>query len=147
MEKYEKVLNLISYAKNPKLSYGGSKYEYGYHSLEIGDLKLEGQRDNEKRISLIPYDFNNKIVLDVGCGPGGMLHQLSKIIKYGVGIDRDWRQINIANVVKHINNEQSLHFYVMDLMIEPVKIIYDLLLDYQHVDICFFLSLAKWIKN
>jgi len=146
-ESQQKILNMISYAKNPKVSYGGTKYEYGYHSLDIGELLIKGQRNITKRISLIPYNFKNKTVLDIGCGPGGMLHALSNVINYGVGIDRDYKQINVANAVKDINSEYLLHFYVMDLINEPLTLIQDFLMVYKKVDVCFFLSLAKWISN
>lgn len=98
MSIIERVKKGINYAKDPAKSYGGVKYEYGYHTITIEGKLLQGQRDNYKRLSKIPYDFSNKVVLDIGCGAGGILHAVSNKIKYGIGIDRNFRLINLANI-------------------------------------------------
>jgi len=141
-----KVLNSIIYAKNPKQPYGGATFEHGYHSLVLGGTLYKGQRDNSMRMSSIPFDFKDKVVLDVGCNVGGMLHEIAPVIRYGVGIDRDANYINAANVIRDYNNTHNINFYSFDLSERPVSEIDSFVL-LDKIDICFFLSMTMWLKN
>jgi SAM-dependent methyltransferase len=142
-----RIVNIINYSKDVKKSYGGKTYEFGYHTLHIGDEVLHGQRNNSMRIISIPYSFENKVVLDIGCGPGGMLHTLSSIITFGVGVDFNPRLINLANAVKQYNGLTNIAFYVFDVENEPLPFMLNFLDKYEKIDVCLFLSLAKWVKS
>ena len=58
--------------------------------------------------TLIPK--NSKIV-EIGCGKGKLLKELSKKIKYGLGIDINKRKINFANK----NSKSNLEFKVINV--------------------------------
>jgi len=141
-----KIINLLNYSKRSDVSYGGKKYEVGYHSFKMGDHCLKGQRDPSIRFKKVKYDFDNKTVLDIGCNQGGMLFKISDRIKCGVGVDYDSRMINVANKIKSYTQSFNLFFYTFDLENENLEIINDLLGD-DTVDICFLLSVCKWLKN
>jgi SAM-dependent methyltransferase len=142
-----RIVNIINYSKDAGKSYGGKGYEFGYHTLRVGDEILWGQRNNAARVASLPYDFKNKIVLDIGCGPGGMLHTLSPSIAFGVGIDCNYRLINLANAVKQFDQLTNIAFYVFDIEKEPITFVTNFLDKYRKIDVCLFLSMAKWIKR
>ena len=143
-----KVLGLINYAKTSGKSYDGSMYGSAYHSMNIKGYYFRGQRECNLRLQRVPYDFSDKVVLDIGCNAGGMLHCLSDKIKMGIGIDYDYRLINAANAIKGINQSDNLSFYRFDLENEDLDLInYYLLIGNRKVDICFLLSVCMWISN
>ncbi len=142
----DKVLEIIECAKDRKKSYGGSTFHAGYHTLNLRGELYKGQRDNPMRLSKVKFDFKNKVVLDIGCNVGGMLHELAPIIKYGVGVDYNHDCINAANLIRDYNNTHNINFYRFDLNNQDVLNIKNFILS-DKVDICFFLSMIKWIKN
>jgi len=145
-EDVKKILHLLAYSKND-LAYGASGFAAGYHSIKLGEDYLQGQRDPVKRLQCVPYDFNDKTVLDIGTNLGGMLFAIADKIKYGVGIDINSKMINVANRLKaYLGHESKLNFYVFDLESEDLNIIHDFLPG-KKVDICFLLSVCMWIKN
>jgi len=147
MDKVDKALKIINYTKTTKNSYAGPKCESGYHSFELGGKRYTGTRDNVSRIEAIKgFDFADKVVLDIGCNMGGMLHVLSDTIKYGVGIDFSPKCINAANVVKDLNGKNNVNFYVFDLDKEALDLIDGYVLE-EEVDICMFLAIAMHIKK
>ncbi len=96
----------------------------------------------------VPYDFKDKVVLDIGCNVGGMLHSLSDKIGIGIGLDYDYRLINAANAIKTLNSSNNLSFYMFDLENEDLNLINNYVLsNREKVDICFLLSICMWIKN
>lgn len=142
----EKVLRVSNYAKDPTKSYGGKSFYSGYHDLKLKGNVYKGQRDNSVRLSNIKYDFKDKVVLDIGCNSGGILHELAPIIKYGVGIDSNYNYINLANLIKDCNQTYNVNFYTFNLDKQNISNISDLVLK-DKIDVCFFLSMAKWVKN
>lgn len=143
-----KILGLLNYAKTSGKSYDGSMYGSAYHSLRLKGYYFRGQRECNLRLQKVPYDFSNKIILDIGCNAGGMLHSLSDKIKMGIGIDYDYRLINCANAIKTINNSNNLSFYRFDLENEDLNLINNYILsEDKKIDICFLLSVCMWIKN
>ncbi len=92
------------------------------------------------------FNFTNKIVLDIGCNSGGMLHSLANKIQLGVGVDRDGKCVNAANLTRSLNQTHNLWFYTIDLEKENLTIIEKFLLG-NTVDICFLLSVCMWITN
>ena len=142
----EKILNIVKRSRDPNESYGGIKFPYGYHSLNLRGVKFVGQRNNYSRLENVSFDFKNKTVLDIGCNSGGVLHSLHCSIKYGIGVDINKNYINIANLIKDYNNINNLHFYTFDIENQELENLKDFILT-DKVDICFFLSMSKWIRN
>lgn len=144
----DKVLELLNYAKTSGKSYNGFFYNSAYHSLNLKGYYFRGQRECNLRLKKVPYNFRDKVVLDIGCNVGGMLHSLSSKINKGIGLDYDYRLINAANSIKDINSSNNLSFYIFDLEKEDLNLINNyVLIDREKVDICFLLSICMWIKN
>jgi len=141
-----KVINLLNYTKRSGSSYDGQGYDVGYHSFKIKGKRFKGQRDPEQRLSNVDYDFTGKIVLDIGCNQGGMIHEVADRIKHGVGIDFDSRMINVANRISSYYQSPNTDFYIFNLEEEELEFICDFLPE-NRVDICFLLSVCMWIKN
>ena len=132
-----------------KLHYNGwhNRLEFGYHSFNIFNFNVKGQRDPIKRLEKIKnfYDFTGKKVLDLGCNSGGMLFHLNNI-NSGIGLDFDLDCIDFCNYLKNkLMFFNSLRFYVKDLndfdcenYCQSIKF---------EPDIIFLLSLGSWVKN
>jgi len=148
MTTSRKILNVVQYTKKSNSVYNGQPYESAYHSIQIMDQHFKGQRDVKKRLALMEeiIDFKQKNILDIGCNIGGMLHDLRNKISYGVGIDKDYKCINAANLIKQCNHSNNLSFFVFDCQKEPLALIDDFFMEYK-IDICFLLSMAMWINN
>ncbi len=142
----QQILNVLNYAKASESTYSGDNFPAGYHSIDIGGLRFEGQRNPRERLSLVPFDFTGKSVLDIGCNQGGMLFAITDKISYGVGIDYDPRLINAANRIRTHAGLGKLAFYVFDLENENLDLIKDMVSD-EKVDIVFLLAVCMWIKN
>jgi SAM-dependent methyltransferase len=145
-KEVDKILRVSNYAKDPTKSYGGSKFYSGYHDLNLRGVLYKGQRSNSVRLSKVNFDFKNKVVLDIGCNVGGVLHELAPLIQYGVGIDNDSKYVNTANLIRDYNHTNNINFYVFDLDKQNLSSIQDFVL-LDKVDVCFFLSMAKWVKK
>lgn len=118
-----------------------NRTNHGYHSFNIGNIALMGQRTPKKRLEKIRhlYNFKEKSILDLGCNTGGMLFHLPEI-KKGVGIDIDQRCIACANKLKKIFRfDYDLSFYAADLN-KQINI-------EDNFDAVFLMSLKSWIKN
>jgi len=145
-EQLLKLINLLNYTRGRSVSYSASSFETGYHTLKIGEFELKGQRNPDQRFANVPFDFNGKSVLDIGCNQGGMLHAIADKISHGVGIDFDFKMVNAANKIKSYNQTAHLDFYNFDLDNEDYGYISDFLPD-SRVDIIFLLSVCKWITR
>lgn len=141
----KKIQALIDYTKHDK-PYGAKEFPGGYHSLIIGNEIIQGQRNPLMRLQKVPYNFSDKIVLDIGSNEGGMLFALAGIIKYGIGIDYNSKLINVANKIKSVAHYDNLNFYVFDLDKDPLNLITNFL-PQNKIDICFILAVCNWIKN
>ena len=121
-----------------------NRSKYGYHSFNIDNLSIKGQREPSQRLTIIKkhINFENKNVIDFGCNSGGMLFHLPEI-KQGIGIDYDKNCIEFCDYFNSLlkrNNE----FLVADLN----TFNYDTLLNKNlNTDIIFLLSLGSWIKE
>lgn len=142
----KQILNLLNYTKTSGQSYNAEIFPAGYHSFNINEFDLAGQRNPGERIRLVPFDFSGKTVLDIGCNQGGMLFSVAEKAAHGVGIDFDSRLINVANKIRSHTKQQNLDFYVFDLEKENLEIIRDLIPG-KKVDIAFLLSVCMWIEN
>ncbi len=106
-QKY-KVLNVIRYTQNSRTAYAAVGYPAAYHTIQIGNEVIEGQRDPVARLAAVSYDSSGKTLLDIGCNQGGMLFALSEQIKYGIGIDYDSNMINAANRIRALKQTFAL---------------------------------------
>jgi len=144
--KVEKVLRAISHTKDAKKSYSGKGFYAGYHSLDLRGKLYKGQRDNSMRLSKVGFDFKDKTVLDMGCNVGGMLHELAPVIRYGVGMDYNYDCVNAANLIRDYNGTHNINFYKFNLNTQDLSEIMDFVL-LDKIDICFFLSMIKWVDR
>jgi SAM-dependent methyltransferase len=142
----QQILNLLNYTKTSGSSYNGQDYPAGYHTLDIKNFHLAGQRHPKERFDIVPFDFTGKTVLDIGCNQGGMLFNIADKISCGVGIDYDRRVINASNKIRSYTGTHSLDFYVFDLEREDLNLIKDFI-PREKVDIVFLLAVCMWIKN
>jgi len=119
----------------------------GYHSINIHNININGQRRPNLRIKEIikHYDFEDKTVMDLGCNIGGMLLHLPKI-KKGVGVDFDKTCVDCGNYITDILKFNDISFYKYDLNDYSIKEHIELL-NIKNLDIIFLLSLGSWIKN
>lgn len=127
-----------------KSHYNGwnNRTTFGYHSFNIYNFNVNGQRIPKKRFEKIKkyYDFKGKSVIDFGCNNGGMLFHIPEI-KKGLGLDYDENCINFANYFKNIlKYDNELTFIKQDLNTFNFQGI-------EKVDIIFLLSLGSWVKN
>lgn len=137
---------LITYATGSGSSYSGRQFHSGYHSLTLKGRYFRGQRECATRLAGVPFDFQDKVVLDIGCNCGGMLHALAGRIRTGVGIDYDYKCINAANAIRLLNETPQLRFFTFDLERDELRLIENYLQG-ERVDICFLLSICMWIRN
>ena len=117
---------------------------FGYHSFNICNINIPGQRNPMKRLQLIRQhvDFKNKTVLDFGCNSGGMLLHLPDI-KKGIGYDFNTNCIKAANYINNIlQYDNDLTFFVKDLNSLTFGEIKDV-----QIDVLFLLALGSWIKK
>ena len=143
---FRQVRNLLNYTKTSGTRYSARRYPAGYHTIELGGRRLEGQRQPAKRLTLVPFDFREKTVLDIGCNQGGMLFEICEVLKEGIGIDFDFRMVNAANRIKAVRRAENVHFFVFDLQKEPHELILDFLPE-ERVDIVFLLAVCGWLSN
>ena len=120
--------------------------EYGYHSFNIGDIDIMGQRNPKRRIEEFSkyYDFTGKNVLDLGCNVGGMLFHIPQMNK-AVGIDYDLKVINAAKNISKILDVENINFIQFNFDTDD----YDLLRSQITIspDIVFLLSMGVWVKK
>ena len=140
------TLNVLDEVRKSGESYSGSSFLVGYHSMTLDGKLFRGQRECIQRLSSIPYDFEGKVVVDLGCNSGGMLHALSGKIDHGYGFDFNPKCINAAQAVKALNSVTNLEFYNFDLDRDDLATIPNLMLK-KEADICFLLSVCMWLIN
>ncbi len=141
------TLNIIKYTKKSGKAYSAMHEQIGYHSIMLGNTYYRGQRDCYKRMIYIKneIDLVGKNILDLGCCVGGMLYPISDIIKSGVGVDYNYRNINACNKVIKYNKVSNLSFFMFDLEKENLEFMTNFYDD--EIDVCFLFSICMWIKN
>jgi SAM-dependent methyltransferase len=135
-----RITNLINYS-GERRDFPGQIFP-SYYDVDLGGKLLKGLRAPKDRLELLPIDFKEKSVLDIGCNFGGMLHCVAPELDWGIGVDYDSRLINIANVLAPPN----VCFFVHDLERDPVDLIRDMMLE-KYVDVVFLLATCAHIKN
>ena len=149
MNNYDKIKNLLNFKKDSdkQANYAGQKFTAGYHQLTIGNENLQGQRDPSIRTAAVDIDFTDKVVLDIGCNAGGILFSIQDKIKYGLGIDYDYKIINFANKVSKTENYKNLDFYTVDLDNDDFSVINNYSNQEEKFDVIFLLAVCMWIKT
>jgi len=147
MSKENQIKNeLISTVGDNHYNGWNNRTSYGYHSYNIKDVDITGQRTPKIRLnSMREYlRFKNKNVLDLGCNVGSMLHHLDEI-KQGLGFDYDIKCINAANNISRILDKPNLRFQLHDFD----KDRYENLKNKINFspDIIFVLSLGSWVSS
>jgi hypothetical protein len=120
---------------------------YGYHSFDIFDMHIEGQRNPKKRLEKVKrfYDFTDKVVMDLGCNTGGMLLHIPEI-KQGIGIDFDAACIDAAKFIASIFNFTADYKFVTQDLNEFQCETWCATNNIQP-DIIFLLSIGSWVRN
>jgi len=126
--------------------WSNKKTEFGYHSFNIDEIQIQGQRNPKQRIDAISkhINFDNKVVADIASNVGGMLFHL-KNIKKGIGFDFDPNVIEAATNICDILGRPNLTFKQFDFDRQDFEIFKKELTVIP--DVVFFLAIAKWIKN
>ena len=86
LTRWLSLLDDASRASNT--AYNARAHNHRYHTFRVGNQTYHGQRDPRERLHAVPYDFNNKTVLDIGTNAGGMLFELLPKIRHGIGFGR-----------------------------------------------------------
>lgn len=123
-----------------------NRTQYGYHSYNIDEISIPGQRNPKMRIDSISkhISFNDKKVVDFGCNVGAMLHHL-KDIDRGLGLDYDENCIIAANNISKILKINNLEYITHDFDKNTYKELKNKITF--KPDIIFILSLGSWIKS
>lgn len=126
--------------------WGNARTDYGYHSFNLPGVDIKAQRTPSKRIEEFQkhINFNNKVVVDIGCNVGGMLFHIPNLRK-GYGFDYDDKCIVAANNISNILNRPEISFSTIDLD----KVPHSSLDNYvkEKIDVVFLLSVGKWIAS
>jgi ribosomal protein L11 methylase PrmA len=130
------------------INYNGwnNRTNYGYHSYNIGEVNILGQRNPKIRLDNFKkfVTFNDKNVLDFGCNVGAMLHHLPEI-KEGIGFDFDLNCINVANNISKIFGYKNQRFFAHDFD-KDTYVDLKKKINFKP-DIIFLLSLGSWVKS
>ena len=123
-----------------------NRTSFGYHSYNIGEINIVGQRNPKMRIEGMKkhLDFKDKNVLDFGCNVGAMLHHLEGI-QNGAGFDYDERCIVAATSIASTLGKDNLKFNVHDFDKSGYQNLKDKI--NFNPDIIFVLSLGSWVKT
>ncbi|CDX21477.1 hypothetical protein MPLDJ20_110387 [Mesorhizobium plurifarium] len=136
------ALRLIQYSRQVRDKGADHDLPIPYQSMDLGTVSLPGLRDTSRRLNLLPIEFEGKTVLDIGCSLGGFLFSLSRTLRWGVGIDIDWRSINVCQKLKSVQAVSNLDFYVHDIETQPLSLIEQFLPD-PTVDIVFIMRIMS----
>lgn len=127
-----------------EIHYNGwnNRTTYGYHSYDIGDIHIQGQRNPKMRLDEMRkyVDFKDMYVLDLGCNVGAMLHHLEEIYR-GVGLDYDKNCIDAANEISKILGRKRVNFVTADFDKTNTPYLKS------NPDIIFILSIGSWVKS
>lgn len=140
-----KTLRVIHKVQESGSAYAGQHFFAGYHTLELDGIRFVGQRDCHARIRQVPFDFRGKVVVDLGCNSGGMLHALSSQIEHGYGFDYNPKCINAATRIKSLNKTRNVDFYQFNLDSDPLQSITDYVS--AQIDIVLLLSVCMWLVH
>jgi len=120
--------------------------KHGYHSFNIEEINIIGQRNIRHRINEIRkhYDFKGKNILDLGCNVGGMLFHIQDINK-AVGVDYDPIVIRAAENISKILNVKNIDFIQFDFNTDDYKLLKNEIRI--SPDIIFLLAMGSWVEK
>lgn len=140
--------HLTSTTKRGHYNGWNNRTTYGYHSFDIANIKIPGQRQPLIRLNKMKkyYDFTDKTIIDFGCNTGGMIFHLPEL-KKAIGLDFNEECINSCNYISsiiHSNTEyifkqKDLNEFSLDKFLNDNMI--------NEVDVIFLLALGSWIKK
>lgn len=140
------------------------------HSLELNSRRFRGQPDIPEHLpqreldfncrcrsclsrnfvlehlARVPFDFRNKVVLDLGCRMGEALHSLAGAIRKGYGFDVDPDCVNAAHLTRGLNDVTNLEFFTFHPGQHDLALMKCFLLR-QTVDICFLFATRNWFEQ
>lgn len=145
----QQIVNLLNYSKTSGASFAAMKYPAGYHTIRIGGSTLQGQRDPLERLNRLKINFSGLRVIDIGCNQGGMLFALHDKIKWGVGVDFDYRLVNCCSrIAQHTGMSSRLDFYCFDIDKDPHEMLLDMLPEPTgNIDAVFLLAVCMWVEK
>jgi len=125
-----------------QMKFEGKSYFIPYSTVQIGEHKLEGLRENEKRINLlrdIIGDYANKPTthLDVGCNLGVFVESLKDIFKSSEGVDADSYYIEQC---RFLYPETKSKFHLANLNDKPLTSLFQ-----ERFDVITALSMFEYI--
>jgi len=147
MKLEDKIKNeLMKTVGQRKYNGWNNRTSFGYHSYNIDDVNIVGQRNPKMRLDSFRehIDFTDKVVVDFGCNVGAMLHHLTEI-KQGIGLDYDSNCINAANEIAELLGRDNLSYYTHDFDKNSYDELRNIILETP--DIIFALSLGSWVKT
>ena len=146
---FPQITNLLNYTKTSGSSYSAKLFPAGYHTLRLGDEEIKGQRDPRERLKKLNIDFSGLRVIDIGCNQGGVLFAIASDLKWGVGLDFDYRLINCCTKLSESNQtKDKISFYCFNIDKDPHKLIRDFLPDQTaKVDVIFLLAVCMWVEK
>lgn len=133
-----------------RVHYNGwnNRLEFGYHSFDLFNMHIVGQRSPVKRLAKIRphYDFTGKRVLDLGCNTGGMMLHVPEAAA-AWGIDFDDTCIAAGELIRdYMNFMTDIRFFRRDLNDLSLPDFLASNGDYKP-DIIFLLSIGSWCKS
>lgn len=141
-----RILNILGYTKTSGSSYSAREFPAGYHEITIDGETFAGQRSPQTRLQHLPFDFEGKTLLDIGCNQGGMVFAVQDRLRWAVGLDFDYRMINACNLIRNEKKIENCSFYVFDIDRDPHELIRDLIPE-SRVDVVFLLAVCMWVDR
>lgn len=118
----------------------------GYHSYDLPDIKIKGQRTPSIRLEKFRkfFNFTGKKVIDFGCNVGAMLHHLEEI-EVGLGFDYDLTCIESAKNISNILGRKNLTFVRHDFDRDGYGALSKSITF--KPDVIFLLSIGSWVSS
>ena len=116
---------------------------FGYHSIQIGNVNLTGQRNPNERLAILRQfiDFKDKVVVDLGCNVGGMLHHLAEA-KHAYGFEFDQRCVKAATRIAEIFQLPET-FSQADLNTFQPNVVFNTFV--HKPDVVFLFNIGSWV--
>ena len=129
-----------------KSGWSNNLLKYGYHSFDIDDISILGQRNSKCRVEEFSkyFNFKGKNILDLGCNVGGMLFHIPES-NQAIGIDYDSIVINAAKNISKILEMDNMKFIQFNFDTDDYNLLENQI--DSPIDIVFLLSMGVWVKE